>query len=168
MAISEVAAQAGLSQSGLLHHFPSKVALLTAVLDKREREDSEFLFGDGTTPLGWAAFESLIALAARNTTRPDWVRVFVRVAAEATEVDHPARDWVLKHYSSTRRWLSEAIEFGVTAGEMKAGIPLAAVVNNTIAVLDGVQEQWVVDAESVSMVDCVSEHVRQLKESWAA
>lgn len=115
---------------------------------------------------GWSAFDSLISLAARNTARPEWVRVFARVSAEATETDHPARDRVLRHNSSTRRWLTDAIGSGISGGSIRADIPVTTVVNNTIAILDRVQEQWVVDPSAVSMVESVSEHVRQLKEVW--
>ncbi|MGY2061863.1 TetR/AcrR family transcriptional regulator, partial [Nocardia gipuzkoensis] len=35
--IAEIADRCGLSQPGLLHHFPTKAALLSAVLDYRDR-----------------------------------------------------------------------------------------------------------------------------------
>lgn len=66
--IAKVAAESGLSQSGLLHHFPSKVALLSAVLEERDAEDGVFLTNeDGEAPLGWDAFDALEALVARNS-----------------------------------------------------------------------------------------------------
>lgn len=167
MAISDIAAKAGVSQSGLLHHFPSKAALLAAVLEQREHEDSEFLFGDGTTPLGWAAFDSLVSLAARNETRPDWVRVFVIVAAEATQTDHPAREWIDQHYQSVRQWLTDAIEHGIETGRIRPEIPTELVVTNTIAVLDGVQQQWIVAPDKISMIRSVREYVDMLKRLWA-
>ncbi len=167
MTIADVAAQAGVSQSGLLHHFPSKAALLAAVLDEREQTDSEFLFGDGTVPLGWDAFDSLVALAARNATRPEWVQLFVRIAAEASVPSHPAHDWVTRHYRSLRKWLTDAVEAGVTAGQIRRDAPAALIAETTIAVLDGVQQQWVVEPQAVAMVDNVREHVRVLKQAWS-
>lgn len=167
MAISAVAAGAGVSQSGLLHHFPNKAALLSAVLDERDREDSDFLFGDGTAPLGWDAFDALVALAARNTSRPEWVRLFVRIAAEATDPAHPGHGWLTAHYESMRTWLSDALEAGVEGGTIRPEVPAGQVVASTIALLDGLQQQWVVDPRSVSMVDSVREQVRVLKQVWA-
>lgn len=166
MTLSEVASRTGISQSGLLHHFPSRAALLTAVLEQREREDSEFLFGDGEVPLGWAAFDALVALAARNTTRPEWVGVFVRVAAEATDADHPGREWLVRHYSSTRRWLTEAVEFGVSAGEILPDAPVGLIVGNTIAVQDGLQQQWLVSPADVPLMQNLREYVHTLKTTW--
>lgn len=166
MTIADVASRTGISQSGLLHHFPSRAALLTAVLEQREREDSEFLFGDGRVPLGWDAFDALVSLAARNSTRPEWVGVFVRVAAEASEVDHPAHEWMMRHYSSARRWLREAIQYGIQVGEIRPDAPVELIVGNTIAVQDGLQQQWLVSPDDVPLVQHFREHVHTLKSAW--
>lgn len=164
--IAEVALRTGLSQSGLLHHFPNKTALLTAVLEQREKEDSEFLFGEGAAPLGWAAFDSLLALVARNSTRPEWIGLFVRISAEATEANHPANQWMLDHYRSTRQWLTQAIEDGKRTGEILPDAPVDAIVRNTIAVLDGLQQQWVAEPNSMSMVGELRVYLDQLRSAW--
>ncbi|WP_433585923.1 TetR/AcrR family transcriptional regulator [Microbacterium hydrocarbonoxydans] len=165
MSIADVAAASGISQSGLLHHFPSKVALLAAILEQRERDDNAFLFGDGTVPLGWDAFEALVPLTARNSTRPEWVGVFVRVSAEATEPDHPANEWLRDHYSSARAWLGDAVEQGKESGVIRADAPTELLVGNTIAVLDGIQQQWLVDRR-IDMVSQVSAHIAGLRVCW--
>ncbi|WP_311258507.1 TetR/AcrR family transcriptional regulator [Microbacterium sp. WCS2018Hpa-9] len=165
MSIADVAAASGISQSGLLHHFPSKVALLAAILEQRERDDNGFLFGDGTVPLGWDAFEALVPLTARNSTRPEWVGVFVRVSAEATEPDHPANEWLRDHYASARAWLGDAVEQGKQSGVIRADAPTELLVGNTIAVLDGIQQQWLVDRR-IDMVSQVSAHIAGLRVCW--
>lgn len=164
--VAEVASRTGLSQSGLLHHFPTKTALLTAVLEQREREDSEFLFGEGDPPMGWAAFDSLVALVARNSTRPEWIGLFVRVSAEATEPNHPANQWMLDHYTSMREWLSRAVEEGKRTGEIHPDAPVQAIVRNTIAILDGLQQQWVAQPHSMSMVAELRVYLEQLHAVW--
>jgi AcrR family transcriptional regulator len=166
--IAEVARLTGLSQSGLLHHFPNKTALLSAVLEQREREDSEFLFGDGAAPLGWAAFDSLVALVARNSTRPEWIGLFVRIAAEATETSHPAHQWLLDHYDSIRNWLAQAIERGKKTGEIRPEAPVEPIIRNTIAVLDGLQQQWAAEPHSMSMVTEFRVYLDQLRSAWGA
>ncbi|WP_372968375.1 TetR/AcrR family transcriptional regulator [Microbacterium sp.] len=167
MSIAAVAVEAGVSQSGLLHHFPSKAALLSAVLDEQERSDSEFLFGDGEPPLGWDAFDALVALAAHNSTRPQWVQLFVRISAEATASAHPGHEWIRRHYASMRSWLSDAVEHGKASRTIRQEAPTQLVVQSTAAVLDGIQQQWVLDPDSVSMVENVRAHVDTLKTSWA-
>ncbi|MEW9870831.1 TetR/AcrR family transcriptional regulator [Arthrobacter sp. HS15c] len=165
--IADVAAKTGLSQSGLLHHFPSKTALLTAVLEHRSKEDTDFLFGGEQAPLGWEAFDALVSLVARNSTRPDWVGLFVRLSAEATEPGHPAHQWLLDHYSSLRQWLSEALEQGKIRGEVKQDAPVTFLVNNTIAVLDGIQLQWLCAPGSFSMVAQFRNFIQSIKTTWS-
>ncbi|ABM10746.1 TetR/AcrR family transcriptional regulator [Paenarthrobacter aurescens] len=164
--IAEVAIRTGLSQSGLLHHFPNKSALLSAVLEQREKEDTEFLFGDGDAPMGWVAFDSLVALVARNSTRPEWIGLFVRISAEATEPAHPAHEWMLNHYLSIRSWLGQAIEHGQKTGEILPDAPSEAIVRNTIAVLDGLQQQWVAEPHSMSMVAELRVYLHGLRATW--
>lgn len=164
--IANVAAQAGISQSGLLHHFPSKAALLAAVLDHHEQEDSDFLFGAGVTPMGWDAFDSLVALTARNASRPEWVKLFVLISAEGTVPGHPAHDWVTRHYRGMRTWLSDAVREGISRGEIAENAPVDAIATAAIGVLDGAQQQWVLDSHAVPLVQTVREHVEGLKRLW--
>lgn len=167
MSIADVALESNISQSGLLHHFRSKAALLAAVLERREHDDNEFLFGDGTVPLGWAAFDALIALAARNSTRPEWVAVFVRVSAEAIEPGHPAHDWLRRHYASVRSWLMDAVDHGKATGTIRRDAPAALIVRNTIAVMDGIQQQWLLEPADIVLIDQIQTHIEALKSAWA-
>ncbi|MET9231611.1 helix-turn-helix domain-containing protein [Lentzea sp. NPDC003310] len=165
--VAAVAARTGLSQSGLLHHFPSKAALLTAVLEERDRQDGDFLAGGDGPPLGWAAFDALGALVARNSTRPHLVGLFVRLAAEATDPAHPAHAWVLQHYSGLTRWLTDAVRTGQERGEIAADAPVASLVRLTIAVVDGVQQQWLLHPDQVSMTAEFEEFTRTLRARWS-
>lgn len=165
--IAKVAARTGLSQSGLLHHFPSKAALLAAVLEQRDAEDGEFLAVAGEPPLSWAAFDALTALVARNSTRPELVELFVRLAAEAIEPGHPAHGWVQDHYASTTAWLTDAVRTGQARGEIRQDTPVDTLVRVTIAVLDGLQQQWLLARENMSMVAEFATFVAGLRAQWA-
>ncbi|MEU3644799.1 TetR/AcrR family transcriptional regulator [Lentzea sp. NPDC034063] len=165
--VAAVAAKTGLSQSGLLHHFPSKAALLTAVLEERDRQDGEFLAGGSGPPLGWAAFDALAALVARNSTRPHLVGLFVRLAAEATEPAHPAHTWVREHYSGLQRWLGDAVRSGQERGEIAADAPVDSIVRTTIAVIDGLQQQWLLQPDEVSMTAEFEAFAGILRARWA-
>ncbi|MFD9698810.1 TetR/AcrR family transcriptional regulator [Lentzea sp. NPDC059081] len=164
--VAAVAAKTGLSQSGLLHHFPSKAALLAAVLEERDRQDGAFLAGGTAPPLGWAAFDALTALVARNSTRPELVGLFVRLAAEATDPAHPAHAWVQQHYAGIRTWLGEAVRTGVERGEFAADAPVGSIVRTTVAVIDGLQQQWLLQPEEVAMAREFEIFVSTLRARW--
>ncbi|MDH6624100.1 AcrR family transcriptional regulator [Streptomyces sp. LBL] len=165
--IALVAEKSELSQSGLLHHFPNKAALLAAVLEHRETEDSQFLSGpDDRAPLGWAAFDALTGLVARNSNRPELVGLFVQLSAEATEPGHPAHAWLRDHYTSTRSWLTDAIRDGQDRGEIHPAAPVASLVHLTVAVLDGLQQQWLLDPGGFDMVGEFTTFVSGLHAQW--
>ena len=48
--LADIAAEAGVSQTGLLYHFRSKEALLNAVIDRHLAFTEEWLWGDGPDP----------------------------------------------------------------------------------------------------------------------
>jgi AcrR family transcriptional regulator len=164
--VAAVAAKAGLSQSGLLHHFPSKAALLAAVLEERDRQDGDFLSGDTGPPLGWAAFDALTALVARNSTHPQLIGLFVRLAAEATEPSHPAHSWIREHYEGTRNWLTDAVHTGQQRGEIREDAPVDTIVRTTVAVIDGLQQQWLLDPDQLSMAVEFEAFTDTLRARW--
>ncbi|HUQ56026.1 TetR/AcrR family transcriptional regulator [Lentzea sp.] len=166
--VAAVAARTGLSQSGLLHHFPSKAALLAAVLEERDRQDGAFLTGSTSPPLGWAAFDALTALVARNSARPRMVGLFVRLAAEAIEPSHPAHAWVQQHYAGIRTWLGEAVRTGVDRGEFRQDAPVEAIVRTTVAVIDGLQQQWLLQPGELSMASEFETYVSALRARWSS
>jgi AcrR family transcriptional regulator len=165
--IAKLAASTGLSQSGLLHHFPSKAKLLSAVLEARDAEDGQFLTTEhGEAPMGWDAFDALQALVARNSSRPQFVGLYVQMAAEAVEEDHPAHEWLENRYAAMKEWLTDAVRVGQVRGEIVAGAPVDHVVCNTIAVLDGLQQQWLIDPAKFSMVEAFGFHIAGLRACW--
>jgi AcrR family transcriptional regulator len=164
--VAQVAQRAGLSQAGLLHHFPSKVALLTAALEYREDAEGSRIEVDGVAPLGWAAFDALVALVARNAARPAVVRLFVTLSAEALDPEHPAHTWIVNHYDSLTTWLSAAVEHGRQHGELRADTPVASLVRQTVATVDGLQVQWLAGGQDFDMAEELRRFVEGQKQLW--
>ena len=93
--LAVIAERAGLSETGLLHHFPSKDHLLTAVLE--ERDDSEIERARHQVEDEHSSrAEALLDLCRRNATRPEMVRLFTVVAAESVDAAHPAHEWFVE------------------------------------------------------------------------
>src|SRR5690348_169499 len=63
--LAVIAADAGLTTAGLLHHFPSKEHLLVAVLAERDRLDTAHFDLGGCR--GFAALDRLVELVRYNT-----------------------------------------------------------------------------------------------------
>jgi AcrR family transcriptional regulator len=166
--IAQVAARAGISQSGLLHHFPSKQALLIAVIDYRQEVDSRTLEDDAGRPLlGWAAFDALARLVRHNSERPQVVRMFATLCAEALDADHPGHGWIRQHYADGERTLAAAVDAGIERGTMSPTMPAVTIAHLTLAIMDGLQLQWLASEGTLDMAGEFESYVDQLKLTWA-
>lgn len=79
--LREIAKRVGISHAGLLYYFPTKEALLAAVLERRDAEDSER--EQLTVPPGLEVLRHFVALAEHNVRHPGIVDLYSRLAAEA-------------------------------------------------------------------------------------
>ncbi|WP_216897888.1 TetR/AcrR family transcriptional regulator [Nocardia alni] len=147
--IAEIADRCGLSQPGLLHHFPTKAALLAAVLDHRDRLDADRLGGEELH--GPAALERLVRLVEHNAQVPGLVRLFTVVTSEAVAADHPAHEWAVTRYRHLEKALAEALDAGIADGTVAPGVDSAAIARQVFATMDGLQLQWLLDPDAVDM-----------------
>jgi AcrR family transcriptional regulator len=162
--IREIAEAVGMSQAGLLHHFESKDALLTAVL--RHRDDrSRALYSHN---LG---IEFLIsAVEAFKVTERGTAELYCVLSAEATAPGHPAHEYFTERYAWLRSVLTEVFGRMAAAGQLRGGVEPAAAARAAVAVMDGLQLQWLLDPGSVDMAADLSAHFRAVatEEAWDA
>ena len=162
--MAQIALVAGLSQTGLLHHFGSKDTLLAAILERRDAIDDELIgqpAGDGP----WGQLEQFGQLVRANMERAQLVRLFVTVTAEAIEEAHPAHDWMQRHYSAARANITRDLERGLAAGWLLPDAPINHIASGVIAVVDGLQTQWMLDPE-FDMGAAFEMHLDMLKSQW--
>jgi AcrR family transcriptional regulator len=159
--LAGIAAGAGLSTAGLLHHYGSKEDLLVAVLTERDRLDGErFHLRDLT---GLEALDQLVQLVAWNASRPGLIQAFTVLMGESTADDHPARDWFHERYPRRRANLAAALQAGIDNGQIRADIHAQAVAAQVLAMMDGLQVQWVLDPEQINMPAIFADYVDQLR-----
>jgi AcrR family transcriptional regulator len=147
--LRNVADRVGISEAGLLHHFPSKAALLAAVLERRDehaRAEFDFDETDGRTVL-----TALVELARRNASAPGVVELFCRLSAEATAPEHPAHEYFQARYDRTRNLARAAFADLARRGELRPGVVAESAARSSIALMDGLQLQWLLDRDSVDM-----------------
>ncbi|MEU4094163.1 TetR/AcrR family transcriptional regulator [Streptomyces sp. NPDC026673] len=144
--LAAVAERVGLTQQGLLHYFPTKEALLIAVLEVRDRWDMASAALHGTA---WP-MEMVANLVEYNATRPGVVQVFTVLAGDSVTEDHPAREYFKDRYTRVRRWAADSLrsEYGET---LPGGLTPEQAAPLLVAVMDGLQLQWLHDPESVDM-----------------
>ncbi|MEW2545073.1 TetR/AcrR family transcriptional regulator [Streptomyces sp. NPDC047002] len=144
--LGAVAERVGLTQQGLLHHFPTKEALLVAVLEDRDRWDTG---GGGRRRAGWR-LELLTSLVEYNAMRPGVVQTFSALLGESVTEDHPARAFFTHRYEQVRADMADSLrdEFG---DRLPSGLTPEQAGPLLTAVMDGLQYQWLLDPEAVDM-----------------
>lgn len=156
--LREIAARCGISHPGLLHHFATKEALLQAVLEHRDADDLAWLSGAGADPVD--ALRRMVDLAARNANRRGIVELFTVVAAEATSAEHPAHDYFVRRYESSRVATRQAYERARAVGALRADVDPDLAAHQLVAVMDGLQLQWLLDDGATDMVAAVRAHLQ--------
>jgi AcrR family transcriptional regulator len=164
--LAAVAADAGLTTAGLLHHFPSKEHLLVAVLAERDRLDgAQFHLGDFH---GLAVLDRLVELVRYNTMVPGLVQAYTVLMGESVGEDHPAREWFRDRYPRHRANIAAALRGGIDLGEIRSGVDCDAVATEIIAMMDGLQVQWVLDPVETDMAAVFADFIAGVRRTIAA
>ncbi|MCP2163417.1 TetR/AcrR family transcriptional regulator [Goodfellowiella coeruleoviolacea] len=148
--LREIAKRVGISHAGLLYHFPTKEALLAAVLERRDAEDAER--EQLAAPPGLAVLRHFVALAEHNVRHPGIVDLYTRLAAEAVAADHPAHEYFERHYRIARENVLRSFQALAANGELRPGVDPHAAALTFIALMDGLQVQWLTTPDEVDLV----------------
>ncbi|HEY1105944.1 MAG TPA: TetR/AcrR family transcriptional regulator, partial [Agromyces sp.] len=151
--LADIADQVGMTHAGILHHFGSKDQLLMEVLTYRDQTDVADL-EEQHIPGGIELFRHLVRTAFANAQRAGIVQAFVVLSGESVTDAHPAQRYFAERYRTLRGEVIEA--FGVVCAERgidPAGDVVAHAANAIIAVMDGLQVQWLHEPEAVELAE---------------
>ncbi|MEU6536707.1 TetR/AcrR family transcriptional regulator [Streptomyces sp. NPDC047000] len=154
--LAAVAERVGLTQQGLMHHFPTKDALLVAVLDERDKWDA--------VPDSPWRLDLLAALVEYNAMRPGIVQTFSALLGESVTEDHPARAFFTERYERVRETMAETLraEYG---DRLPGGLTPERTAPLLVAVMDGLQYQWLLDPRGTDMAGAFRDFLVLLGES---
>ncbi len=161
--LADIAKAAGVTEPGLLHHYPSKVQLLMDVLAERDRIDRErftLATGEGTSSL----LASLQALVEYNQTVPGLVQLFTVLVAESIDEQHPGHEFFMRRYQNVRQQSLVALQQAQARGEVRDDIPAEDLVVLVFALMDGLQIQWLYEPQKVDMARLFEQFTRLVKE----
>jgi AcrR family transcriptional regulator len=142
--LTEVAEQVGITHAGVLHHFGSKEQLLVEVLEYRDKEDVRDLEGQHI-PGGLELFHHLLRTARANVERRGIVQGYTVLTGESVTENHPARGWVTDRFAVLRGEIRTAL-LAVASDDVSEELADCAA-SAIIAVMDGLQVQWLLDED---------------------
>lgn len=148
--LQEIADRVGMTHAGVLHHFGSKDQLLIEVLAHRDQTDVAHLEGQHI-PGGMALFRHLVETAFLNAQRAGIVQAYAVLSAESVTDGHPGRRYFEERYVTLRREVAEAFRTVCAEHGVDAADEIATASAAILAVMDGLQVQWLLDPDAVDL-----------------
>ncbi|WP_078908187.1 TetR/AcrR family transcriptional regulator [Streptomyces vietnamensis] len=141
VSVRDIAQRVGMTDAGVLHHFGSREALLTAVVEAR---DTAALAAYTPETVLWRT-----ELLAENAATPGLVKLFLDIAAAAADPDHPGHTFFTERYRGLRRQIAALLLAGPPAETEGAGPESACdadwAARILLAATDGIQLQWLLE-----------------------
>lgn len=140
-----IAEAVGVTHAALKHYFGSLEELLVAVYRESERHEApEDAKDPEATPV-----ELMRDWTEANHEVPGLVQLYSTLVATALEEGHPAaREFATERFARTRRELAARVRHNQESGRIRADVDPEAVAALVIAASDGLQTQWLLDADA--------------------
>jgi AcrR family transcriptional regulator len=160
--MARIAAEVGITEGGLLHHFPSKKHLLLAVVERRILAAGQWVGEAAAGASGRDVLRSLVGATERQLAEPGLIELFVIVSAEAADTSSPAHGLFAERYRNAVGELAALLQRAVDSGEFRPDLDCAAIARDCIAVSDGLQLQWVLSGGTLDLAGGVRAHLDRL------
>jgi AcrR family transcriptional regulator len=161
-AMTSIAAEVGISASGLLHHFPTKKHLLIAVAERRFDFVNRWVAEVPPASDGLRAFHALLELTRHQLEQPGLIELFVLVAAEAADPSGPAHAMYAEQYERGVGEMTAHLLDGVASGQLRPDLDYAVIARRSIAVTDGLQLQWVLSGGALDLLGELSAYIESV------
>ena len=157
ISMAHMAAAAGVSKTGLMHHFPTKEALLHAVVDTRDE-----LYGHPKpwpADAGLEALDVLVDAVGLWASRPGTVGVYTALLSENLNDGDPLHDRLQERARAIRANVATAIEVGKCRGDVRADVDSDIAAGEVVSFFNGLETYWLLDPTLPAM---------QIAEQWRA
>lgn len=158
----DVADIAGITTVGLLHHFPNKVALLRALLDRRDSRTTE-RFGELQAEPTLEGFLKFVRLSMSISVEdPRECQAAMMINTESLSDRHPAYPWYQEKFAIVHGHAQAHLGSLVERGEVRADLDVKAMAQEIFAMMDGLQMQWLRGRERVDVLAVFDAYLRRL------
>lgn len=139
--LRQIAKQLDLSLTTVMHHFPTKTALLAAVLDQEDATEASF--DERSRAVGF--IRSILEIVQRNLERREIVRMFSIVSVEATHPGHEAHEWLSERYERVTADYATQIVYDRARGRLLGEDDPLEVAGLVMTGWEGIQIRWLAD-----------------------
>jgi AcrR family transcriptional regulator len=163
--LGDIADRVGITHQGILHYFGSKEQLLVEVLSQRDAT-GRLEFGEAEAPQGVDFLQHVLRTVEKNVSRTGIVQAYTVLSAESVTEEHPAQGWFRDRFDELRTDLTGALRAACGPGEPPSDEQLDRGASALIAVMDGLQVQWLLNPAAVDMPGIVRMTLDALLASW--
>lgn len=157
--LRDIAEAVGVSKSTLLHHYPSKDLLLSAVLAERDGAVSKHQEVARVRSAG-ELLQSLPDWAMRSARDEPWlIEVYAVLSCEAVPAGHPAHDYFATRFADIVSYFTELFRLAQIDGDLPEHRDPAHEALWLIAMWDGLQYQWLYDRGAVDIAGHLHAHL---------
>lgn len=142
---SEVASRAGMSETAMLYHFPTRDHILVAAMELADQDSRTLLthefLGSEAEKDEWPPR----ALAILSFEEVAVTRLFFALSAEAVNPDHPAHGFLKNHQERAVAEFAGGIQRRQHEGLALPGLDPQAAARKVVAVWSGLRMQWLIN-----------------------
>jgi AcrR family transcriptional regulator len=156
--IAAVAARLGLTDAGVHHYFPTKRALVEAVIERAlalQMDQMQAIVAPG----GLAAFKGFREWGAVVEKTPELVALQVILSSDAILTDSIVRKQIVRRYTAVHDLATGLIREGMQRGEIRRDIDAGWEASALIAYLDGIRLQWFYSRRQLPLAETVRHYV---------
>jgi len=158
----DVADLAGITTVGLLHHFPNKVALLQALLDRREQRVVA-RFGELETEPTLEGFLRFLRMSMGFSVEDaQECQASLMINVESLSDKHPAFSRHQENFEKVHQHAQAHLGSLQASGEIREGVDVAALAQELFALMDGLQFQWLRGRQAVDVMAVFENYLRRL------
>lgn len=157
--LREVAEKVGVSKSTLLHHYPSKDLLLSAVLAARDRRAAAFARPAPVARSRDVLRNLPLGAAANLATEPGLIEVYAVLTCEAVPPEHPAHAHFTRRFGMAIDQFSALFRAAQADGDLPAHRDPEFEALWLTALWDGLQYLWLYDHDSVDIAAHLAAHL---------
>lgn len=157
--VRDIAQSVGLTKSALFNYFPTKDALLAAVLTERDRRIDALTAAE--EPWNSANFLRGLAKGAflNHRDQPGLVELYSVLSGEAVSVDHAAHQYFQHRFRVTLAGFTLLFEEVARSGELSTERDPRHEALWLLALWDGLQYQWLYDRDGVDVASELRAHL---------
>jgi AcrR family transcriptional regulator len=152
--VAALADRVGMTATGMLYYFGSKERLLQEVVAERDRRD--------VFDLDSLTLSSFRELGRHNAETAMLTRLYVVLGAESLDADDSLHDFFISRYETARALVRSVLERERDEGNFRADLDVEQIAREVIAVLMGLEIQWLADPERVDLAEAMEAYFDRL------